>query len=66
VPRTRDDAIARKALFATLRGNASFHKRRSKYGGMYETMISQMKAIEDENRGLRRMYADLRIQADLL
>ncbi len=29
-------------------------------------MISQMKAIEDEKRRLKRMYADLRMQADLL
>ena len=30
------------------------------------TLISQMKAIEDENRRLKRMYADLSMQADLL
>ena len=29
-------------------------------------MISQMKALEDENRRLKRMYADLSMQADLL
>ncbi len=29
-------------------------------------MISQMKAMEDENRRLKRMYADLSMQADLL
>jgi hypothetical protein len=29
-------------------------------------MISQMKALEDENRRLKRMYADLGMQADLL
>ena len=29
-------------------------------------MISQMKAIEEENRRLKRMYADLSMQADLL
>jgi hypothetical protein len=30
------------------------------------SLISQMKAIEDENRRLKRMYADLSMQADLL
>lgn len=30
------------------------------------SMISQMKAMEDENRRLKRMYADLSMQADLL
>ena len=45
---------------------ASFYKWRSKYGGMDASLISQMKAIEDENRRLKRMYADLSMQADLL
>jgi hypothetical protein len=30
------------------------------------SMVSQMKAMEDENRRLKRMYADLSMQADLL
>jgi hypothetical protein len=30
------------------------------------SMISQMKALEDENRRLKRMVADLGMQADLL
>ena len=46
--------------------SASFYKWRAKYGGMDASLISQMKAIEDENRRLKRMYADLSIQADLL
>jgi putative transposase len=45
---------------------AKFYKWRSKYGGMDASMISQMKSLEDENRRLKRMYADLSIQADLL
>ena len=49
-----------------MRGNASFYKWRAKYGGMDASLISQMKAIEDENRRLKRMYADLSMQADLL
>jgi hypothetical protein len=66
LPRTWDDAIARQAMRASLRGNASFYKWRSKYGGMDASLISQMKAMEDENRRLKRMYADLSMQADLL
>ena len=65
MPRAWHDAIARQALFTTLRGNASFYKWRAKYGGMDASLISQMKAIEDENRRLKRMYADLSMQADL-
>lgn len=30
--------------------NASFYKWRAKYGGMDASMISQMKALEDENK----------------
>jgi putative transposase len=39
--------------------NASFYKWRAKYGGMNAAMIGQMKAMEEENRRLKRMYADL-------
>ena len=46
--------------------NASFYKWRAKYGGMDASMDSQMKAMEEENRRLKRMYADLSMQADLL
>ena len=46
--------------------NASFYKRRSKYGGMDASMISQMKALEDQNRRLKKMYAEMSMQAELL
>lgn len=46
--------------------SASFYKWRAKYGGMDASMMSQMKALEDENRRLKRIYADLSMQADLL
>ena len=46
--------------------DASFYKWRAKYGGMDAFMVSQMKAMEDENRRLKRMYADLSMQNDLL
>lgn len=45
---------------------ASFYKWRSKYGGMDASMISQMRALEDENRRLKKMYAEMSMQADLL
>ena len=31
--------------------NASFYKWRAKYGGMDASMVSQMKAVEDETAG---------------
>ena len=46
--------------------NASFYKWRAKYGGMDASMVSQMKAMEAENRRLKRMYAEMSMQNDLL
>lgn len=46
--------------------SASFYKWRAKYGGMDASMMSQMKVLEGENRRLKRMFADLSMQADLL
>ena len=46
--------------------NASFYKWRSKYGGMDASMISQMKALEDQNQRLKKMYAEMSMQAELL
>ena len=46
--------------------NASFYKWRSKYGGMDVSLISQMKAVEDENRRLKKMFAELSMQNELL
>lgn len=45
---------------------ATFYKWRSKYGGMDASMISEMKGIEDENRRLKKMYAELSMQNELL
>ena len=46
--------------------NASFYKWRSKYGGMDASMMSEKKALEDENRRLKRMFADLSMKNELL
>ena len=46
--------------------SASFYKWRSKYGGMDASMVSEMKAMADENRRLKRMYAEMSMQNDLL
>ena len=45
---------------------ASFYKWRSRYGGMDASMISEMKAMAEENRRLKRMYAEMSMQNDLL
>lgn len=46
--------------------SASFYKWRAKYGGLDASLISQMSAMEEENRRVKWMYADLSMQADLL
>ena len=46
--------------------SASFYKWRAKYGGMDASLISQMKAVEDENRRLKKMFAELSMQNGLL
>ena len=46
--------------------NASFYKWRSRYGGMDASMMSEMKSIAEENRRLKRMYAEMSMQNDLL
>ena len=44
----------------------SFYKWRAKYGGMDASMIAQTKALEDENRRLKKMFAELSMQNELL
>ena len=46
--------------------SASFYKWRSKFGGMDASMMSEMKALAEENRRLKRMYAEMSMQNDLL
>ena len=46
--------------------SASFYKWRSKYGGMDASMVSQMKSLDDENRRLKKMFAELSMQNELL
>ncbi|RBO87747.1 putative transposase [Pseudochrobactrum asaccharolyticum] len=46
--------------------NASFYKWRSNYGGMDASMIAQTKTLEDENRRLKKMFAELSMQNEHL
>ena len=45
---------------------ATFYKWRSKYGGMDASTIADMKVMEDENRRLKKMFAELSMQNELL
>lgn len=46
--------------------SATFYKWRSKYGGMDTSMMSRMKELEEENRRLKKMYAESQMSADIL
>ena len=46
--------------------NASFYKWRGKFGGMDVSMMKRMKELEDENRRLKKMYADERLKAEMV
>jgi putative transposase len=46
--------------------SASFYKWRSKYGGMDASLISRLKELESENRRLKKMYADVQLDAEIL
>lgn len=46
-------------------GNSTFYKWRAKYGGMDASMMSRLKELEDENRRLKKMYAEERLKSEL-
>jgi putative transposase len=46
--------------------SASFYKWRAKYGGMDASLMARMKELEEENRRLKKMYAESQMQADVL
>ncbi|SUB84230.1 Transposase [Pragia fontium] len=43
--------------------SASFYKWRAKFGGMDASMRSRLKELEEENRRLKKMYAEERLKA---
>ena len=46
--------------------SATFYKWRSKFGGTEVSMVGRMKELEEENRRLKKMYAEAQLSADLL
>lgn len=46
--------------------SASFYKWRAKYGGMDVSMVARLKELEDENRRLKKMYAEERLKAEII
>jgi len=46
--------------------DATFYKWRSRFGGMNVSMMARPKELEDENRRLKKMYAEERLKAEVL
>jgi len=46
--------------------SASFYKWRAKFGGMDASLIVEMKDMAEQNRRLKKMYAEMSMQNDLL
>ena len=45
--------------------SAQFYKWRSKFGGMDVSMMKRLKELEDENRRLKKMYAEEKLKAQI-
>ncbi|OCG77259.1 transposase [Gilliamella sp. Nev6-6] len=45
--------------------NSTFYKWREKYGGMETSDIKRLKELEDENRKLKQMFAELSLKFQL-
>lgn len=45
---------------------ATFYKWRAKFGGMDASLMTRMKELEDENRRLKKMYAEERLKAEIV
>jgi putative transposase len=46
--------------------SATFYKWRAKYGGMDASLMKRMKELEDENRRLKKMYAEEKLKAEII
>ena len=44
---------------------ATFYAWKTKFGGMQASDIKRIKELEEENRRLKKMYADLSLQHDI-
>lgn len=45
--------------------SATYYKWRAKFGGMDASMMSRLKELEEENRRLKKMYAEERLKAEI-
>jgi len=45
---------------------ATYYKWKSKYGGMEASDVKRLKELEEENRRLKQMYADLSLEHQIV
>ena len=45
--------------------DATFYKWRAKFGGMDASLMKRMKELEDENRRLKKMYAEEKLKSEI-
>ena len=45
---------------------ATFYKWRAKFGGMDASLLTRLRELEDENRRLKKMYAEERLKAEII
>ncbi len=45
---------------------ATFYKWKAKYGGMESSDVKRLRELEEENRRLKRMYAELSLDHQIL
>ena len=57
----RDPDLCREHGFS----NTQFYKWRSKLGGMDASLMKRLKELEDENKRLKKMYAEEKLKADI-
>ena len=46
--------------------SATFYKWRAKFGGMDASLMARLRELEDENRRLKKMYAEERLKAEII
>ena len=46
--------------------SVTFYKWRAKFGGMDASLMARLKDLEEENRRLKKMYAEEHLKADIL
>jgi len=54
--------LARKYGFS----QSAFYRWRARYGGMDVAAVQRLKALEEENRRLKQMYANLSLEHEIL